>query len=142
MALISVCIPKGAALIKRQRFIRRNTVFNIFANLKACKYVEYELYHGCFSRNFLKFFKTAFSKNKAGRILLIPSDYSLKIPRTPSIQKWVKKIWIGISCTNVDRKIKTKVKVALRWIIRLWNRFLKVLKFWLNVVESSTQDWL
>ena len=34
---------------------------------------------------------------------------------TSSTQKWVKKVQIGISCTNIDRKmkIKTKVKYSL-----------------------------
>ena len=34
----------------------------------------------------------------------------------------------------------TKVKGTLRWIIRLWKRSLKMLKFWLNVVTLSTQN--
>ena len=35
------------------QIIRRHTVFSIFANLKPCKYADYELCCGCFSRNFL-----------------------------------------------------------------------------------------
>ena len=47
-----------------------------------------------------------------------------------------------ISCTKVDRKMKIKSKRYFRWIICLWNRFLKIVKFWHNVVTSSTRNWL
>ena len=59
---------------------------------------------------------------------------------TSSTQKWLKKLRIGISCINVDRKIRGKGTFKL--IIPLWNRSLKILKFWLNVLTSSTQNWL
>ena len=36
-------------------------------------------------------------------------------------QKWVKKIQIGISCNNVNGRIKIKSKRYFWWIIRLWN---------------------
>ena len=39
-------------------------------------------------------------------------------------------------------RYKSKVKGTLTWNIRLWNCFLKILKFWLNVVTSSNQNWL
>ena len=45
--------------------------------------LEYALCHGWFSRNFLNISRTAFSENTAGRMLLISSDYSVKISRTP-----------------------------------------------------------
>ena len=63
--------------------IRGNTVISIFANLKAYEYAKYGLCHGGFSRNFLKIFRTAFSKNTADVTLLILCDCSLKISRTP-----------------------------------------------------------
>ena len=37
---------------------------------------------------------------------------------------------------------KSKVNDTLRWIIPLWNCSLKILKFWLKLVTSSTQNWL
>ena len=58
-----------------------NKVFSIFTNLKVCKYAEHELCHKCFSKNFLKILKITFSKNTAGRTLLILCDCSLKISR-------------------------------------------------------------
>ena len=51
--------------------------------LKADNYAEYELCCQCFSRNFLKTFRTVFSKNTVGGMLLILCDCSLKISRTP-----------------------------------------------------------
>ena len=62
--------------------------------------------------------------------------------RLSPTQKWVKKFQIGISCISIDRKMKIKVKGTLRQIICLWNRSLKALQFWLNLVTSSTQNWL
>ena len=81
---------RGAAL-KVQRLLERAASFivdtqrwdGIFANLTAWKYAQYELCHRFFSRNFLKIFRTAFSKNAAGWTLLISYDYSLKISKTP-----------------------------------------------------------
>ena len=49
--------------------IRGNMVFSIFAKLKTCKYAKYELCQGYFSRNFLRSFRTAFSKNTVGQNL-------------------------------------------------------------------------
>ena len=37
---------------------------------------------------------------------------------------------------------ESKVKGTFRWIIPLWNRSIKILKFWLSVVMWSTQNWL
>ena len=39
----------------------------------------------------------------------------------------------------IERR-KSKVKETLRWIICLWNRSLKILKFWLNWVTLSSQN--
>ena len=36
---------------------------------------------------------------------------------------------------------KSMVKGNLRWSIRFWNHYLKILKFWIPVVTSSTQNW-
>ena len=36
----------------------------------------------------------------------------------------------------------SSVKGNLTWNIRFWNHDLKILKFWLNVVTLSTQNWL
>ena len=59
-----------------------NIVFSLFANLKVLnvKYAEYKLCNGS-SRIFLKIFRTTFSKNTAGRTLLVLCDCSLKISR-------------------------------------------------------------
>ena len=51
--------------------------------MKADNYAEYELCYQCFSRNFLKIFRTGFSKNTFGGMLLILCDCSFKISRTP-----------------------------------------------------------
>ena len=51
--------------------------------MKADNYAEYELCYQCFSRNFLKIFRTVFSKNTFGGMLLILCDCSFKISRTP-----------------------------------------------------------
>ena len=59
-----------------------------------------------------------------------------------STQKWVKKVQIDISCSNVDRKMKIKRRSSFRLIIRLWNHSHKSLRFWLNLLTSSTQIWL
>ena len=56
---------------------------NYICQPEVGKYAEYELFHGCCSRSFLKIFRKAFSKNTAGGMLLISSDCSLKISRTP-----------------------------------------------------------
>ena len=69
-------------LISGPALIWGKTVFSIFDNLKVCKCVEYDLCHKCFSRNFLKIFRTAFSNNTAGGTFMILSDGSLKISKT------------------------------------------------------------
>lgn len=59
-------------------------VFGIFTDLRTPMYAEYELCHEYFSRNFLKFFRTDFSKNTtAGRTVLISCNWFLKIPISP-----------------------------------------------------------
>ena len=42
----------------------------------------------------------------------------------------------------MPQKWKSKLKGTLGWIICLWNPSVKVLKFWLNMVTSSTQNLL
>ena len=37
---------------------------------------------------------------------------------------------------------KSKVKGNFRWSIHFWNHYLKILKFWLPAVPSSTQKWV
>ena len=39
-------------------------------------------------------------------------------------------------------RIKSKGEDTVRWVIRLWNRSLKIFKFWLNKVTSSIQNLL
>ena len=55
----------------------------IFSNLKICKYAEYEISHEYFSTNFLKIFRTAFSENTVGGMLLILFDCLLKTSFNP-----------------------------------------------------------
>ena len=43
-------------------------------------------------------------------------------------------------CWLIDQNQKRKV--LLRWVIPLWNSALKILKFWPNLVTSSTENWL
>ena len=47
------------------------------------RHSEYELWHKCFSRNFLKVFRTAFWESTADGMPLILSGNSLKISKTP-----------------------------------------------------------
>ena len=41
----------------------------------------------------------------------------------------------------VIERWKSIVKEYLSWSISFWNHYLKILKFWLNMVMSSTQNW-
>ena len=60
----------------------------IFANLKACKYAEYELCYGCFSL----IFRTAFSKNTFWWITLyltvVIATHLLSVNEVLCVQKY------------------------------------------------------
>ena len=62
--------------------------------------------------------------------------------KTSSTQKWVKKVQIGISCTNVDRKMKIKSKKYFAVNYSFMKPFSQNLSFWLSMMTLSTQNWL
>ena len=61
---------------------------------------------------------------------------------TSSPQKWVKMVQILFHVSMLIERWKSKRKDSLRWSICSWHHSLKILKFWLNVVMPSTQNWL
>ena len=57
-------------------------------------------------------------------------------------QKWCqKRSKLIFHVTMVIERWKSIVKGYSRWSISFWNHYLKILKFWLNMVMSSTQNW-
>ena len=46
-------------------------------NKLLCNFIEIALQHGCFPVNLLHIFRTPFSKNTSGRLLLLLSDANL-----------------------------------------------------------------
>ena len=83
-------ISCGVALIREMHLFHCGTpkvqclleeIEYIFVNFMTCKYGKYECCQRCFSRNFQKNFRIAFSKNAAGNTLPL-CDYSLKISKT------------------------------------------------------------
>ena len=57
----------------------------------------------------------------------LSQDFEVLTPPNPlvrsSIQKWIKKVQIGISCTNVDRKMKIEIKRYFQLKYSLRKRF-------------------
>ena len=73
---------------------------------------------------------------------LLSQNFEVSTPRgdiiNPEVGQKAQKLVFPVSIL-IERR-KSKVKETLRWIIRLWNRSLKILKFWLNLVTSSGQN--